>query len=58
MLTFPRMGTQVTFEEQAAFVLVVPGTEYLLVYDVEGQVVRIRRVWSGRRSHPPFERQL
>jgi plasmid stabilization system protein ParE len=57
LLTFPRMGTQVRFEEQTAFVLVVPGTEYLLIYDIEGQAVPVRRVWSGRRSHPPFERQ-
>jgi plasmid stabilization system protein ParE len=56
LLTFPRMGRQVTFEEQAAFVLVVPGTEYLLIYDINGQAVRIRRVWSGRRSRPPVER--
>jgi plasmid stabilization system protein ParE len=57
LLTFPEMGTRVTFEEQAAFVLVVPATEYLLIYDIQGEAVRIRRVWSGRRSRPPFERQ-
>jgi plasmid stabilization system protein ParE len=56
LLTFPRMGTRVTFEDQTAFVFVVPGTEYLLIYDIAGDAVRIRRVWSGRRSHPPFER--
>ena len=50
------MGAQVTFDEQTAFVFVVPGTEYLLIYDIAGDVVRIRRVWSGRRAHPPFER--
>jgi len=57
LLVFPRMGTAVAFEDQAAFVFLVPGTEYLLIYDIEGEAVRIRRVWSGRRSRPPFERQ-
>jgi toxin ParE1/3/4 len=57
LLTFPRMGTQVTFEDQMAFVFVVPGTQYLLIYDIVGDAVRIRRVWSGRRSRPPFERR-
>jgi plasmid stabilization system protein ParE len=56
LLVFPRMGTRVTFEDQAAFVFVVPGTEYLLIYDIVGDAVRIRRVWSSRRSQPPFER--
>jgi plasmid stabilization system protein ParE len=55
LLTFPRMGTQVTFEDQVAFVFVVPRTQYLLIYDIDGDAVRIRRVWSGRRSAPPFE---
>jgi len=50
------MATQVTFEDQSAFVFVVPGTQYLLIYDIVGDVVRIRRVWSGRRTHQPFER--
>ena len=57
LLVFPQMGTQVAFDDQTAFVFVVPGTEYLLIYDIEGEAVRIRRVWSGRRSHPPFQRQ-
>jgi len=48
------MGAQVTFAGQAAFVFAVPGTEYLLIYDLDGDVVRIRRVWSGRRAKPPF----
>jgi hypothetical protein len=39
-------------------VLVVPGTQYLLIYDVKGDAVRIRRVWSGRQSRPPFERRF
>lgn len=56
LMTFPQMGAQVTFDDQTAFVFVVPGTEYLLIYDIAGDVVRIRRVWSGRRAHPPFER--
>jgi plasmid stabilization system protein ParE len=55
LLTFPEMSTRVRFEEQSAFVFVVPGTEYLLIYDIQDQMVRIRRVWSGRRSRPPFE---
>ena len=54
---FPRKGTQVAFEDQTAFVFVVPGTEYLLIYEIQGEAVRIRRVWSRRRSRPPFERQ-
>ena len=56
LLTFPRIGTQVTFEEQGAYVFVVPGTEYVLIYDVAGEAVRVRRVWSGRRANPPFQR--
>ena len=56
LLAFPRMGTQRTFEDQTGFVFVVPGTEYVLIYDIEGQAVRIRRVWSGRRSRPRFRR--
>jgi plasmid stabilization system protein ParE len=56
LLTFPRMGAQVTFAGQAAFVFAVPGTEYLLIYNLDGDVVRIRRVWSGRRARPPFGR--
>jgi plasmid stabilization system protein ParE len=56
LLTFPRIGAQVTFDEQPAFVFAVPGSEYLLIYDIAGDVVRIRRVWSGRRANPPFER--
>jgi plasmid stabilization system protein ParE len=56
LLTFPRMGAQVTFVDQPAFVFAVPGSEYLLIYDIAGDVVRIRRVWSGRRANPPFER--
>jgi plasmid stabilization system protein ParE len=57
LLVFPRMGTPVAFDDQTAFVLVVPGTEYLLIYDIEAEAVRIRRVWSGRRARPPFERR-
>jgi plasmid stabilization system protein ParE len=56
LLTFPLMGAEVTFEDQAAFVFVVPGTEYLLIYDIADDAVRIRRVWSGRQAHPPFDR--
>jgi hypothetical protein len=37
------MGAQVTFEDQAAFVFVVSGTQYLLIYDIVGEAVRLRR---------------
>jgi hypothetical protein len=50
------MGAEVAFEDQKAFVFVVPNTEYLLIYDIADDMVRIRRVWSGRRAHPPFDR--
>jgi hypothetical protein len=50
------MGTQVTFAEQVAFVFVVPRTEYLLIYDLAGNVLRIRRVWTGHRAQRPFDR--
>jgi plasmid stabilization system protein ParE len=56
LLTFPRMGTRVSFAGQPAFVFVVPGTQYLLIYDVVDDAVRIRRVWSGRRGDSPFQR--
>jgi plasmid stabilization system protein ParE len=54
LLTFPRMGTQVKFADQSAFVFSVPRTEYMLIYDIAGDVVRIRRVWSGHRAGPPL----
>jgi hypothetical protein len=50
------MGTQVIFAEQVASVFVVPGTEYLLIYDIVGDVLRIRRVWTGHRAQRPFDR--
>ena len=57
LLTFPGMGAQVSFGGRTAFVFAVPGTEYLLIYDLDGDVVRIRRIRSGHRAKPPFERR-
>ncbi len=56
LLTFPRMGVDVRFGEQVAYVFVVPGTEYLLIYQIAEGAVQIRRVWSGRRGSAPFGR--
>jgi len=57
LLTFPLIGTEVAFADQTARVFAVPGTEFLLIYQVTSDVVRIRRVWSGRRGSTPFERK-
>jgi len=56
LLIFPRMGAQVTFEDQPALVFAVPRTEYLLIYQISDDELRIRRVWSGHRGETPFQR--
>jgi len=50
------MGAQVTFEDQPALVFAVPRTEYLLIYQISDDELRIRRVWSGHRGETPFQR--